>query len=204
MYFENIPQFVIYGLAIIVSFTIHEYSHALASSVQGDETPKRYGRLTLNPLAHFDIIGFLSLFIFRFGWAKPVPISSYNYRNGRFGVVLTSIAGPFSNVLLCFFSILFIRILPDMSAGVQYFLVQLVYINAGLAVFNMLPVPPLDGSSVVAEIFGGRVAEGIYNLRQSGTMILFLLLWLPPVRNIISSMVSGLIGLLDFAAALIV
>jgi Zn-dependent protease len=68
----------------------------------------------------------------------------------------------------------------------------------------MLPVPPLDGSSVVAEIFGGRVAEGIYNLRQSGTMILFLLLWLPPVRNIISSMVSGLIGLLDFAAALIV
>lgn len=189
--YNNAGQFIITAIAILLSLTIHEYSHALVSTVQGDDIPERYGRLSLNPMAHIDPIGLISLFLFKFGWAKPVPISSRYYKNRRLGIVLTSIAGPLSNLIFAFFSALIYYLFTPEQAGVQYFLGELFTINTGLAVFNLIPVPPLDGSKIFAELFGGRIADFIYRIERTGMMILFLLLWIPQVSFLLSFAISA-------------
>lgn len=189
----NLGQNIIYAVVIIASLTIHEYSHGLISSLQGDDTPGRYGRLSLNPLAHLDIVGLISLFIFKFGWAKPVPISSYNYKNPRRGIILTSVAGPLSNLLLSFFGVIAWCVFPDRSSATTYFLRTLIIINANLAIFNLLPFPPLDGSKIFAELFGGRVAELIYKMERYGMFILFVILWIPGITDYLSMAISVLI-----------
>lgn len=194
--YNTIGDFLLTAIAIVVSLTIHEYSHGLVSTLLGDKTPERYGRLTLNPLAHLDPIGLLSLFIFRFGWAKPIPIDSYYYKNKRFGIILTSIAGPLSNFILAFFSYLVYVVLKNPSPGIEMFLSTMVIINAGLAVFNLIPLPPLDGSKIIAEIFGGKIAELIYTLDRYGTFLLFALLWLNPVVEKLSAAINWVIDLL--------
>jgi Zn-dependent protease len=197
-------QLVFYVIAMAISLTVHEYAHALISHIQGDRTPEEHGRLTLNPLAHLDIIGFISLFVFKFGWAKPVPIGVYNYKKPRLGVILTSFAGPASNLILSFFSLLVLYLLNPQSEAIQFFLVQLFVINAGLAVFNLLPFPPLDGSKIFAETFGGKVADLIYKLEGKGIAVLFILLWLEPVRNVIANIRQGVILGISFLVQLIV
>ncbi|TDT61916.1 site-2 protease family protein [Fonticella tunisiensis] len=187
----DFASFILRGIAVIISLSIHEYSHALVSYMQGDKTPQYYGRLTLNPLAHIDVMGLIALFVFKFGWAKPVPINSYYYKNERAGVVLTSMAGPLSNLLLAFFSILILLGIQPRNSGVEAFLWELFVINIGLAVFNILPFPPLDGSKIFAELFGGKVAEFIYRIERTGIFILFFLLWIPEV----SRAFGGLIGI---------
>lgn len=179
----NVSEFIIRAVAIIIGFTIHEYSHALVSTVQGDDTPRLYGRLTLNPAAHIDVAGLIALFIFRFGWAKPVPISSQKYRHPRLGVVLTSLAGPASNLILAFFTAVIFAKVNVTSPFTADFLSELFGINIGLAVFNLIPVPPLDGSAIITETVGGRVAEFMYSMERKGSIIVFLLLWLPPVQS---------------------
>ncbi len=191
-------------IAIIVSFTIHEYSHALVSTVQGDDTPRNYGRLTLNPASHIDLMGFISLFLFKFGWAKPIPISSRNYKNPRLGIILTSLAGPLSNLILAFISLIVFYASFPQSKAIQYFLRELIRINAGLAVFNLLPVPPLDGSKVIAEIFGGKVSVFFFNIQRYGVMLLFALLWIPGVSQVLSRMIVFVIeGLANLAGMLV-
>lgn len=183
--YDNPGEIIFTAVAIVISLTIHEYSHAIISTVQGDDTPGKYGRLSLNPLDHIDIIGLISLFVFGFGWAKPVPIRSKYYKNPRLGIILTSIAGPVSNLLLAFFSMVVIYAINIQSLGIKYFLGTMVSLNIGLAVFNLIPIPPLDGSKVIAEIFGGRVAEFIYRVDRIGMVVLLLLLWIPPVSEIL-------------------
>ncbi|SKA82253.1 Zn-dependent protease (includes SpoIVFB) [Caloramator quimbayensis] len=189
MFNYDIAQFLITGIAIIISLSIHEYSHALISTLLGDDVPFRYGRLTLNPLAHIDPIGIISLFLFKFGWAKPVPISSRNYKNRRLGIILTSLSGPISNLLLSFFTALCFVIFSPSSEGVVYFLGELFTINTGLFVFNLIPIPPLDGSKIFAELFGGRIADFIYSLERWGMVLLFALLWIPQVSYFLSFLI---------------
>lgn len=190
--YTSIAEIIFSLAAVTISLTIHEYSHGLVSTIQGDDTPKRYGRLTLNPLAHIDILGFISLMLFRFGWAKPVPISSKNYKNQRLGVILTSLAGPASNLLLAFFSILSMYIFKVQTEGLQVFLVELVFLNIGLAVFNLIPIPPLDGSKIFGELIGGKFAEFIYRIEGKGMFLLFILLMFPPFNNLLSSIISSI------------
>jgi Zn-dependent protease len=205
MFNYNNPGEIIFSLiAIVISFTIHEYSHAFISTIQGDDTPRLYGRLTLNPLAHVDITGFITLLLFRFGWAKPVPISSKNYKNRRLGIIFTSLAGPLSNLMLAFFTVLVIYIFDPQSQGIMYFMKDLVFINVGLAVFNMLPVPPLDGSKIIAETAGGEIARIIYSIERAGIFILFMLLWLPPVENFLSSTIINIIIIMERIAMTLV
>ncbi len=185
--YQSVAKIIFTLAAVTISLTIHEYSHGLISTAQGDDTPRRSGRLTLNPLAHIDPVGFLSLMILKFGWAKPVPISSRNYKNPRLGIILTSLAGPVSNLLLAFFSILSMYIFKIQSDGMQVFLAELVFLNVGLAVFNLIPIPPLDGSKIFGEIFGGRVSEFIYRIDRKGMIILLILLWIPPVSSLLSN-----------------
>ena len=203
--YRNAGEILFSLIAIVVSFTIHEYSHAFISTVQGDDTPKIYGRLTLNPVAHIDIMGFICLFLFRFGWAKPVPISSKNYKNPRLGIILTSLAGPLSNLVLAFITIVVVFVANPQSEAIGYFLDQLLLINVGLAVFNLIPVPPLDGSKIIGEIFGGKVSVFLFNMERYGIMILFALLWIfPPVSQFLSNTIYWIInGMANLAGMLV-
>ena len=192
--YSSVSEFVITGIVIIISLSFHEYAHALLSVSMGDDTPRMYGRLSLNPAAHIDIVGLICLFLFKFGWAKPVPINPNNYRNPKKGIILTSIAGPAANLILAFLTALVWQLTNPQSEAVRYFLSMMLVINAGLAVFNLIPIPPLDGSKIFAELFGGVVAEFIYKIDRIGTLIIFALLWLNPVNNFLSAMIGLVIN----------
>ncbi|MBZ4662381.1 MAG: site-2 protease family protein [Caloramator sp.] len=187
MFNRSLSELIFVSIAVIVSLTIHEYSHALAATMLGDDTPKAYDRLTLNPFSHIDIAGLIALLIVRFGWAKPVPVNPYNFKNKRIGIIITSLAGPLSNVILAFFSIviLFKVNFTQETLGVAEFLKILFFINTGLAVFNILPIPPLDGSKIFAELFRGKVAYYIYSMERYSTVVLLMLLWFTPFRNLL-------------------
>ncbi|OGL67208.1 hypothetical protein A2856_04070 [Candidatus Uhrbacteria bacterium RIFCSPHIGHO2_01_FULL_63_20] len=139
--------------AIMLSLTVHEFSHALVGKWRGDRTAEHEGRLTLNPLAHVDPLGFLSLLLVGFGWAKPVPYNPYNLRNPAWDGVAIALAGPFSNLLLASMSAFALRFLVGSQIITQLnllvvFLFFLILLNLGLAFFNFIPVHPLDGSKL--------------------------------------------------------
>jgi Zn-dependent protease len=164
------PRNVIYLIPVVLlSLSFHEFSHAYISYKLGDPTAKNLGRLTLNPLKHLDILGTIMILVSRFGWAKPVPINPVYYKDRRKGVMLVSLAGPLSNILLAFifsFPMLYIyemygepRIISlDITAIIYYFSLTFYTININLAVFNILPIPPLDGSKILA----GLIPSGRY------------------------------------------
>lgn len=141
--------------AFLLAVSFHEFSHALVATALGDDTARRNGRLTLNPLAHIDIVGLLFLLIFRIGWANPVPMDEKNFRYPRLFSVLTALAGPLSNFLLATTAYVIIKFLPlsILGLGAAKTIVQLLTVLAGvnimLGVFNLLPIPPLDGSHIL-------------------------------------------------------
>ncbi len=156
--------FIMSGAACLISLTVHEMSHGLAAYRLGDPTAKLNGRLTLNPLSHVDWIGLLLLLTVGVGWAKPVPVDPRNFRHPRQGMAITALAGPLSNFLLALLALgigsLLIAFAPANRpvAYILLFLCQLAVLNVGLGVFNLIPVPPLDGSRVL-ELF---LPEGAY------------------------------------------
>ena len=140
--------------AFILALTFHEFCHGLAAKLQGDDTAERLGRLTLNPIPHIDPIGLLAAVTAGFGWAKPVPYNPYNLRDQKWGPVLVAVAGPLSNLLLFIITALAFRGLaasaasPDASA-LWIFLEALITVNIILFAFNLIPIPPLDGSKIL-------------------------------------------------------
>lgn len=153
----NIPsdflQLIFTILALLLAITVHEFMHAWVANYLGDPTPRRAGRITLNPLAHLDPIGTLMMFLVRIGWGKPVPINPNNFNNPRLGSALTSVAGPISNLVLAIFLALIFNI-PGVSHTIfGQFLVTAIVLNLFLMVFNLLPIPPLDGSKFFALFF---------------------------------------------------
>jgi len=150
--FENPIVFIVWLTAIIVPIGLHEFAHAFAATVQGDPTPKSMGRLTLNPLAHIDPLGIFLLLIAGFGWGKPTPFNPMNLRNTRWGTVLVAAAGPISNLIMIIIFGLFLKFLyPSLGPDnlLTIFLIALVQINVILMMFNLIPIPPLDGSKVL-------------------------------------------------------
>ncbi len=143
----------------LAAICIHEMSHGLMSFALGDPTPKREGRISLNPLRHLDPMGVICLVVLHFGWAKPVRIAPQYYKNRKLGIILVSLAGPVSNFILAFVSLILYGLaivrLGDSKAG--YFLQVILWysavINVGLGTFNLIPIPPLDGSHVAEELF---------------------------------------------------
>ena len=158
------------GLAgLIVGFTVHEFSHAFTAHMQGDNTARRMGRLTFNPVKHIDLLGFLLLLVVGFGWAKPVQVDPYNLRGGRLGMSLVALAGPLSNFILAFILGLVFRfdLLPAVLqtrgiSGVEQILgfaaFLAIFFNLILGIFNLIPLPPLDGSKVL----GGLLPRALY------------------------------------------
>ena len=137
-------------VSIVLAMTVHEFSHALVAVVQGDPTPRQQGRLTLNPARHIDPMGALLLVIAGFGWSKPVQFSSFRFRLPRVGTLLVALAGPLSNFILALLAVEVLRIMSPVPGSPAYlFLSSLLLFNTLLGIFNLLPIPPLDGSWVL-------------------------------------------------------
>lgn len=178
--------------AILIAITFHEYAHGWAAYKLGDPTPKFYGRLTLNPLAHLDPIGTVMLLIFRFGWAKPVPINPNNFDNYRRDTALVSIAGPAANFLLAILFALIGRIvMPFYIRPINMFLSISIYINIALAIFNLLPIPPLDGSKLLLLFLPYRYMYVMGFLEQYGFIIIVMLI---AFTNFIGIIVSPIVN----------
>lgn len=173
---------------ILIALTVHEYSHAAAAAALGDPTAERQGRLTLNPLAHLDPVGFLMLLVAGFGYARPVPYNPAYLRNRNSGSVLIGLAGPASNILLAIVSAFVLKAaypaLGEHNLLVQFLLFTAI-INVNLAIFNLLPIPPLDGSKILLAVLSApRHARLRFMLETQGPFILILLILADAVLGI--------------------
>jgi len=160
--------------AILIAITFHEFAHGKMASILGDPTPKMQGRLSLNPAKHLDLLGSLMLVVAGFGWAKPVEVNP-NYFSGdrNRGMMLVALAGPVVNIILAYLAAVALN-----RVGEGYFFIFLTYLlwfNAMLAVFNLIPLPPLDGSKVLAGILPRPIANSIYSMEAYGPLILLIL-----------------------------
>jgi Zn-dependent protease len=201
------PQlFVAFLIAVIVGITFHEFSHAAVATLQGDQTARSQGRLTLNPIAHLDPLGSIVFLVAGFGWGRPVPITPTRMRNRRFGAVLVGLAGPAANFVLAIASVIALRIV-DPTAGTAFdvdFSVRLLYalvaVNVILGVLNLLPIPPLDGSTLLSVVLPPSRQNIVQFLDQYGIFLLLGLLilapnLLTPIFRSITEALYGLVGL---------
>jgi Zn-dependent protease len=188
----NLAQVFIAFLVLLFSLTVHEAAHAWAADRCGDSTARLLGRLSLNPLVHIDPLGtvvFPLLAIVThlpvFGWAKPVPINPLRLRHYRQDSMLIALAGPASNLLLAVAAALLLRVVPleeavasgsGVTAALVVLLVRLLQVNLILAIFNMLPIPPLDGAGVLGGVLPGPVADAFDRLRPYGFLLLYALM----------------------------
>jgi Zn-dependent protease len=177
-------------IAVLVGITIHEFAHAWTANYLGDDTAKLSGRLTLNPIMHLDPIGGLMLLLVGFGWAKPVPINPSRFKSPMYGEILVSIAGPISNFLVAvIFSIIF-KFIPAGKELFKLLVYFIISINIGLGLFNLLPVPPLDGSHLLTTflIYRGKSTRILEIIQTYGIFFLFAIIFfaadiIEPVRN---------------------
>lgn len=197
MFDFNLREMLITLPAILVGLTFHEYAHGRVADYLGDDTPYLQGRLTLNPLPHIDWIGFFLLLFARFGWAKPVQVNPLNFKGitMKKGMLLVSLAGPAMNFLIAVTAAVMIKILSG-SFGpehpVMIILTPFVLYNVLLGVFNLMPVPPLDGSKILAGILPDSAAGFIYALESYGTIILLILVFSGVFWSLLGPIVTGL------------
>lgn len=192
------PLSLLYTLpAIIIGLTVHEWAHAFTADKLGDPTAKNLGRMTLNPFAHIDLFGFLCLLVVGFGWAKPVPVNPRNFKNYRRDDIIVSLAGIAMNLVVAFFATILFYFgvyrwnLGSNEAFYTIFL-SIVTINLSLAVFNLLPIYPLDGSHVFESLFMRYIPRFFMFLRQYGQYILIALLVSGLVSTVLGTVVSWL------------
>ena len=183
--FDGVWQTAGLVAASLLCITFHETCHGLAAYRLGDNTAKRMGRLSLNPLKHVDLMGLIMMALFRFGWAKPVPVDMRNFKNPKAGMALTALAGPVSNVVLAYAAVVlcnFVMFLADrlgstwLLLALAQFFVYVEIISAGLAVFNVFPIPPLDGSKVLFALLSDRAYDRLMRYEKYGMGLLMALL----------------------------
>lgn len=187
---SDVIYYILSALAVLIALSVHEYSHGYAAYKMGDDTARNLGRLTLNPIKHIDIIGALCMIFFHVGWAKPVPVNSRNFKNPKRGFAVTALAGPLSNIAVAFITapiyILLFKLLLSFDGNSEFsfkllentltFVALFFSINIGLGIFNLLPLPPFDGSRIVYAILPEKIYFGI--MKYERRIYLAVLLWL--------------------------
>lgn len=188
-YIYNLP-----GLLIAIIF--HELAHGYAAYLLGDNTAKNAGRLSLNPIKHIDPIGFIAMLVFRFGWAKPVPIDPRNFKNRKRDTLLVSLAGPISNfiialIVVCIFNLNIVR-----SSLIYKLLIITLWYNIMLGIFNLLPFPPLDGSKVLASLLPRKLEFYFYKYERYFYLILIVLIFTNSIDKILGPIIDVVLRIL--------
>ena len=203
---EQIPYVAI---TLIIAFSVHEFSHAFMAWKFGDDTAKNQGRLTLNPMSHLDPIGTILIFIAGFGWARPVPVNRFYFKNPRLAGISVSFAGPLSNLIMAclgfiiWYGLVATGVSVSLPSAVPDFLDIFIGLNAVLFVFNLLPLPPLDGYRIVEDLMPIGVRAKMTQFEQYGTLVFLILVITPldrytiqPIFNTVLPWLVG--GLHDF------
>ena len=203
---EQIPYVAI---TLIIAFSVHEFSHAFMAWKFGDDTAKNQGRLTLNPMSHLDPIGTILIFIAGFGWARPVPVNRFYFKKPRLAGISVSFAGPLSNLIMAclgfiiWYGLVATGVSASLPSAVPDFLDIFIGLNAVLFVFNLLPLPPLDGYRIVEDLMPIDVRAKMTQFEQYGTLIFLILVITPldrytiqPIFNTVLPWLVG--GLHDF------
>lgn len=193
---EDLPYVIV---SLLIAFTVHEFSHAYVAYKFGDPTAKNEGRVTLNPISHLDPIGTLLILIAGFGWARPVPVNRFHFKNPKLAGVLVSFAGPFSNLLvailgyLIFYGLLAAGVGPDLPFFIQPFFEMLINLNILLFVFNLIPLPPLDGYRIVQDLVSADLRAKMTQYEQYGSLIFLILIITPLSRYTISPILNNVV-----------
>jgi Zn-dependent protease len=196
--------------ALLLAVTIHEVAHGLVADRLGDPTARLSGRLTLNPLPHIDLLGALALILVGFGWAKPVPVNAYNLRHPVRDMAAVAAAGPLANFIVAFLGLLVYRLLvpvdtlPSVVEPLRTVMAMVFLLNVGLGVFNLIPLPPLDGGHFLPYFFPRASWGAIHKLEQYGPIILILAVFSGVTRYVVGPAIALVQSVLIWLSRLIV
>ncbi len=195
--YNAIQQIIIQAPAFLFALTFHELAHGYVANVLGDSTAKDAGRLTFNPLKHLDPMGTLAIFIIKIGWAKPVPVNPNNFKNPRKDILFVALAGPMANMLLAVASTILLKLLLAVSIFPPFIMNPLllmlqasVWVNVLLAIFNCLPIPPLDGSKVLMGLLPQELAYSYSKIEPFGFILLLILFATGMIQQVIGPIIN--------------
>lgn len=188
---------VIYKLpGLLIAIIFHELAHGYMAYILGDNTAKKAGRLSLNPIKHIDPIGFISMLIFKFGWAKPVPVNTGNFKRRKRDTILVSLAGPFSNFIIALLIGFVLNYFSIRNRLLFEMLLITLWYNIMLGVFNLLPFPPLDGSKIVASLLPSKLEYFFYKYERYLYLILIFLVFTNSIDKILGPVIDMVLNIL--------